>query len=300
MAGKKKKQVGGDFSPTVYVAFVFAGVIGGALALLMMACGFICLKDVCLPCCVDVTSNANTQIMQLVNRLICLGRRRNIIVPARSVELTTVEPVSDASPLTPERPPVRVEGMSRDSNSPQAQQTGTDGLYDQFISYTYNNIIRLLGIQQPTNAQDAQAALREIFGGQPTPVNIYDLIGQVENALVTYYNPLPLVIQNPGGDAVLGTSDSPFLRLARALGITNDQNHLVRQNGIQISTATIEALQREGPMGGGMLAKDKVKVLGRVRNVIVKGRAKYVNVKGELMLLSEAKKLEKKNSSKTS
>jgi hypothetical protein len=51
----------------------------------------------------------------------------------------------------------------------------------------------------------------------------------------------------------------------------------------------------KNPFTGGSSSSspEKITILGRKRNIIIKNRAKYVNIKGELVLLSLAKKMEK-------
>jgi hypothetical protein len=150
-------------------------------------------------------------------------------------------------------------------------------------------LCRILGIQNEFTLDQIEKinkALIELYGGsQDDPIEYAISINQ---RLTTLYT--AMFVENPKPDdaTIIARLSFPekqkYENLAIALGIQSSET--------QTLTINIDFIERTlpNPQGG---AKMKVKVLGRQRNVIVKGRSKYVNVKGELMLLSAAKKLEK-------
>lgn len=313
---KKTIQKGGVLETGLIVSIVFASIIGGCISLMALLIAYMCIKDCCcetIPSCLRGTYGCLiTKIKNIISRA-----NGNRVVPQTSqVELTPVEPV----------PPVVEQGMTRINaiqtsaqatamvslNTQASTSTNPDPLYNYFIHSTYLALIAILNVS-PSNETEIKNQLRQIF---PNPQNVdinefaKSIIAQLETNLETKTNLETniVLIEQPNGVTTLGLPEKSPYRVMSNLLYPNRQQQSQQQPQSQsqsqqpqiapdvVSRANSFVANEPWYIYGGSKQKlqaDKIKILGRMRKIIIKDKKKYIKVKGELVLLKDAKKMDK-------
>lgn len=279
--GRSKQQTrmkgGTTFTGPAIVGLVFAGLVATGLAIMGTIVAYVCVKECCCdPLASCARSTYGCLIRKVKKFLQTLQRPPNTVTPEPQ-DQTPVAVVPGRQSMTR---PTNPANASNEIQMPTLTSTETDPLYNFFIDSTYAQLLGMLPLANRSNAIAVKEALRELF---PTAgsVDLPSLVNKIYESMQKY---TPLLVEQPNGNTALGTltnTNHPFNQLAEALGITSPE----QIQGLNIPDSTT--------YGGGLI-KPKINILGRVRNIVIKDKKKYVKVKGELMLLSEAKKLNKK------